>query len=148
MVPEDLAKPDQPVAKEDRHGCAEVGDMADTAATVVRVVPEKDITWVNIPLGEILENWFNKGRIRTPRQLASAGIKQCDPIIVLVADHRRPRCPLDCCFNFKLSRPDGASNNLKLNRPDNGFLSRFGFHVSHDIFSSLRLPYASETRPH
>ena len=48
VVAEDLAEADQPLAVEDRHGGAEVGDVADAAAGIVGVVPEEDVARLDV----------------------------------------------------------------------------------------------------
>ena len=62
VVTEDLAEADQPLAVEDRHRGAEVGDVADATARVVGVVPEEDVARLDV-VAEVLEHRLDDRRV-------------------------------------------------------------------------------------
>ena len=137
VVAEDLGETDQPAVMEDRQGRAEIGDVADAARRVVGVVPEEDIAGLDVVGAEILEHRLDQGRIGAPGELAPPGVEQGDPVVVLVADHRRTRRALDGGLDLELGGADGAGDNLQLDRPElAGRVPSF----AHGDFSRMRLP--------
>ena len=118
VVAEHLGEADQAVALEDGHCGAQIGDVADAAAAVVRVVPEEHIARVDVVGVEVLEDRFDERRIGPAGELSPTGVEQCDAIVVLVADHRRPGCALDGGFDLEFGRADRACDHLEFNRPE------------------------------
>jgi hypothetical protein len=51
---------------------------------------------------EIFEHRLDDRRIGAAGQLAAFGVEQRDPVVVLVADHRRARCALDRGLDLEL----------------------------------------------
>ena len=140
VVAEDLGEADQPSLVEDRQGGAEIGDVADAARRVVGVVPEEHVARVDVVFPEILEHRLDQRRIGPPGELAPPGVEQRDPVVVLVADHRRARGALDGGLDLELGRADGAGDDLELDRPElPGLLAG----LAHEDFSRMRLPYPS-----
>ena len=136
VMAEHLAETDQPLTVEDRHGCAEIRDMADPARAVVGVVPEENIALKDVVFAEIFEHRLDQRRIGAARQLAALGIEQRHAVVVLIADHGRARGALDRRLDLQLGRAHGASDNLELDRSDFSNLSG----LAHDAFLILRLP--------
>ena len=66
VMAEDLAEADQPLAVEDRHRGAEVGDMADAAAGIVGIVPEEDVARLDV-VAEILRRPARRSPNRSAR---------------------------------------------------------------------------------
>ena len=139
VVTEDLAEPDQPVAVEDGYRGAQIGDMPDAARTVVGVVPEEDVSRVNIALIEVLEDRLDQGGVGTPRQLAPLRIEERHAVVVLVPDHRRARGSLDGSLDFELGGSDRPGNDFELDRTERRpcVPSRCCAHV---CFSRIKLP--------
>ena len=140
VMAEDLGEADQPSLVEDRQGGAEVRDVADAARGVVGVVPEEHVPGFDVVFPEILEHRLDQRRVGPPGELAPLGVEQGDPVVVLVADHRRPRGAFDRRLDFELGRADGAGDDLELDRPE---LPGLVPGLAHEDFSRMRLPYRS-----
>ena len=124
MVSEHLAEADQPLVVEYRNGGAQIGDMPDAAARIVRIVPEEHVSRMDIVGAEIFEHRLDNRRIGAAGQLAPLGVEQRDPIVVLIADHRRAGGSLDRGLDLELGGADGSVDDFELDRTEG--LSRRG----------------------
>lgn len=140
MVTEDLAEADQPVAEEDRHGGAEIGDVADAAAGIVGVVPEEDVARLDV-VAEILEYRLDDRRVGAAGELPALGVEQRHAIVVLVADHRRAGGALHRRLDLEFGGADRAVDDFELDRPEPGLVRRLvQHHARSPVFSTMRLP--------
>jgi hypothetical protein len=65
---------------------------------------------------EIFEYRLDDRLLATTGELASFGVEQRDPVVVLVADHRRAGRTFDRGLDLELGGPDGTMDDLKLDR--------------------------------
>ena len=91
VVAERLHERDHLAAVEDRHGHAQVGQVADAALGQVDVVVEEDVARAHRLQREVAHDRMHQGGVRAAGQLAQQPVVDAGPEVVRVADHRRPR---------------------------------------------------------
>ena len=111
-----LAEADQALTREDRDGGTQIGDVADAPGAVVGIVPEENVAGKDILDAEPLEDRVDHRRIRPAGQLAPARVEERHPVVVLIPDHRRAGSSFDCGLDLHFGRPDGALDDLVVDR--------------------------------
>ena len=133
MMAEYLTEADQTLADEDRDSGAKIGHVADAAARIVGIIPEEHVPGMNVVGAEIFEHRLDDRRIGAAGELAASGVEQRDPVVVLVADHRRARRALDRGLDLELGGPNGAVDDFQLDRAEYAA----GRGMQHRVFLSV-----------
>ena len=132
MMAEYLTEADQTLADEDRDSGAKIGHVTDAAARIVGIIPEEHVAGMNVVGAEIFEHRLDDRRIGAAGELAAFGVEQRDPVVVLVADHRRARRALDRGLDLELGGANGAVDDFQLDRAEHAA----GRGMQHRVFLS------------
>src|SRR5262249_47759912 len=118
MMAEGLDVGDHPPLVEHPHGAAQIREMSDAALGQVGVVHQKHIAGPHSFWWEVAHHGVRHRRVGSAGELAATAIKQTDPIVVSLADHRAAGGPLDGVFDLCFDRGEGAFYDLQHDRID------------------------------
>ena len=136
VVAEGLDEGDHPAPVEDGHGRRQVGQVSHRSFRQVDIVVVENVAFPHHLQREVANHRLHHRAVGPAGQLAAASVVDAGPVVVLVADHRRARGPLDRRLHLGLDRGQGALDDLEEDGVDGG-----------DHRRSTRLPKPSTSKP-
>ena len=101
---------------EDRHGDAQVGQVADAALGAVDVVVEEDVARAHLLDREVADDRVHERGVRAAGELAQQPVVDAGPEVVGVADHRAAAGAADRGLDLHLDRGQRALDDLDQHR--------------------------------
>ena len=124
VVAERLHERDDLALVEDRHGDAQVGQVADAALRLVDVVVEEHVALAHLGQREVAHDRVHEGGVGAPGELAQLAVVDAGAEVVRVADHRGARGAGDGGLDLHLDARQGALHDLDEDRVDRAALRR------------------------
>ena len=118
MVAERLHERDDLIAVEDRHGDAQVGQVADAALGAVDVVVEEHVARTHRLEREVAGDRMHQRAVGAAGELAQQPVVDAGAVVVRVADHRRARRAADGRLDLHLDGGQAAGHDLEQHRVD------------------------------
>ena len=116
VVTERLDERDHPVVLmwvEDRHGHAEIREVADPALRLVDVVVEVDVAGPHRREREVPHDRLDESRVRAARELPTPPVVNAGPEVPRLPDHRRAGRPLDGRLDLRFDRGQRPLHDLE-----------------------------------
>ena len=122
VVAEGLHEGDDLALVEDRHGDAQVGQVADAALRLVDVVVEEDVALAHLGEREVAHDRVHERGVGAAGELAQLAVVDAGAEVVRVADHRGARGAGDGGLDLHLDARQGALDDLDEDRVDRAAL--------------------------
>ena len=122
VVAEGLHERDDLALVEDRHGDAQVGQVADAALRLVDVVVEEDVALAHLGQREVAHDRVHERGVRAAGELAQLAVVDAGAEVVRVADHRAAAGAGDGGLDLHLDARQGALDDLDEDRVDGAAL--------------------------
>ena len=124
VVAEGLHEGDDLAVVEDRHGDAQVGQVADAALGLVDVVVEEDVALAHLLDRVVAHDRVHERAVGAAGQLAQLAVVDARAEVVGVADHRRAAGATDRGLHLHLDAGERALDDLDQDRVDGRPLGR------------------------